>query len=127
LKVLYEEGTGTKVSFDSLLKLAGPRLDPSDIQRLMNIIASPAGLLGQGLIDCHPLRGNNLGQTVIEIRGIELTAVGKKYVEDRKPSSRRRAWWTWAANTATGAIINTLAGLLVGSIFGWFLRGWIKP
>lgn len=127
LDILYEQGTGIRISFDDLLRLAGSRLDPGDTQRLMNIVASPAGLFGQGLIDCLPMRGNNRGQTFIAIQRIELTAAGRKHVEDRKPSSKRRVWWTTVANTATGAVINTLVSLLLGSIVGWFLRGWIRP
>ena len=127
LDILYKQGTGTRISFEDLLRLAGSRLDPGDTQRLMNIVASPAGLFGQGLVDCLPMRGNNRGQTFVAIQRIELTAAGRKHVEDRKPSSKRRAWWTTVMTTATGAIINTLVSLVLGSIAGWLLRGWIKP
>jgi len=127
LDILYKQGTGTRISFDDLLKLAGSRLDPGDTPRLMNIVASPAGLLGQGLVDCLPMRGNNRGQTFVAIQRIELTAAGRKYAEDRKPSSRRRAWWTTTGTTIRSAVINSVVSLLVGFAAGWLSHGLLKP
>lgn len=128
LHVLYEQDPGTSVgNFEDFLKLGSSRFNPGDEQRIINIMGASAGLLERKLIDCYPIKGNNPAQTPVDLRGITLTATGKKYVEDQKPSARMRALLTWIVTTAAGGLINTLASLLTGSIIGWFLRGRIKP
>jgi len=128
LHVLYEQDPGTSVGFfEDFFKLGGSRFDPNDKQRVLNIMGGHAGLLEQGLISGLSIRGNNAGQMPVDIRGIALTAAGKKYVEDQRLSARIRTLLTWIATTAVGGFINTLASLAAGSAIGWFLRGRIKP
>jgi hypothetical protein len=89
LGALYDHGIGKTVNmFGDVLKLAGLETeDEEEQERLMNIVASPAGLFGEGLVMCHSLRGNNQGQAIIEVHGTELTARGRRYVENLRAKS----------------------------------------
>jgi len=111
LHILYEQDPGTSVgNFDSFFKLGGSRFDPKDKQRVLDIMGGHAGLFEQGLIAGLPLAGNNPGMMPVDMRGITLTAAGKKYIEGHSLSARTWILLKWLATTTAGGLIAAFSG-----------------
>jgi len=122
LRCLYSKPIGTPVPNIAALKnLCNHRLDGMDDQLLANIIGgSPEGLRGLGRITCTPggVHGHLFGAL-----DIEITDVGRVWVEEHSVLFKLRRFGGRLCEHVAAELIS----VAVGSVLGWFLRGWLKP
>ena len=119
LRCLYSKPIGTPVSNVAALKaLCKPRLDEVEDRLLANIVGE--GLRGLGRITCTTggVRGHLLGAF-----DIEITNAGRTWVEEHSLAFKLRHLAGWLCEHVAAELIS----VAVGSVLGWFLRGWLKP